>query len=129
MGEVGPINLSTLVLTPAVNLENLKEKTNVKETINPNATLIQNLANLLIHTSNSTVLAASQALKHVLATGEGKIALDLFAKNVSKILPLLTPFINALSSTTIDRNVISKSAYDASIDPQIDLEKFSISML
>ena len=126
LGELGPINLSTLVLKPSAQIQNQRKFSADKANYEPIQKLIQSLATFLLHHSNTTVHAASQALKHVLATSAGKTALDNFSTEGNQILPFLSPFTNSLSSATIDKNAISKSAVDASIDPHIDLEYFDI---
>ena len=90
-----------------------------------NCELVQNLLSFMVCKENSTVLASSQALKYVLSTADGKIVLETLSKQNNKVLPFLTPFVNALNSKNIDTNVVSKSAPDAESDPHINQEKFN----
>ena len=129
LGEIGPINLSTLVLTPIIEMETRRHQPGTAEiNTTANHALIQNLVKLLVHEDNCTLLAAAQALKHILATGDGEAVLDMLAHNNNNLLPILNPFINALSSTTIDINAISKRACDVSLDTHMEHDKFMSSV-
>ena len=74
---------------------------------------------------NNTVLAASQALKYVLSTDDGKTVIEELSNQKNKLSLFLNPFINALNSKTIDKNVVSKSAHDIRDDPHINAEWFN----
>ena len=87
--------------------------------------VVKNLLDYMVCKNNNTVLAASQALKYVLSTDEGKTVIEKLSNQKNKLSLFLNPFINALNSKTIDKNVVSKSAHDIRDDPHINAEWFN----
>ena len=82
LGEIGPVNLSTLVLTPALRHKHENEyfdSTNNHITI-ADPKVVQNLLNFVVNGNHSTGAAAAQALKHVLKTTKGAAVLDRLQK-------------------------------------------------
>ena len=144
LAEIGPVNLSTLVLSPAkVEFFNCSDKRqeigNAAVTCNQ---VVKSLINLTINKDQETSVAAAQALKHVLATKQGR---DLVLLNEHKsasetgnrdsfeikgeigkaFFSLLAPFVNALSTTTIDADAIS-SRGTTEVQQHIEYEKFKM---
>ena len=121
LGELGPINLSTLVLTPTTST--LNETTgSIKENnaTSKNIELVQNLLSYMVCKDNATVSAASKALKYILSTTDGKNLLEVLSRQKNPLSLYLIPFMNALNSKTIDKNVVSKSAADIKDDHHIN---------
>ena len=110
LGEIGPVNLSTLIFKPSS--ANQEDKVVV---------VVKSLVEYLVNDSVETSEAASQALKHVLATSESQIEFD------QDLAHLLLPFRKALSNASFDLDAISRKGNDndgALLDP----DRFKVSV-
>jgi len=109
LGEIGPLNLNTLVLNPAKPLESIPVLITklilnyivANDQVRNTKTFVENVESFYFVKLQATSSGAVIALKHVLCTKEGK---DTFEKELREpeFSELVAPFNGPLCSATID---------------------------
>ena len=123
LGEIGPLNLSTFLLTPPPD--------SLESDASPTICVIRSLVNYLLEDSVETSNASAQALKHILYTTKAQQDLEKFERSLSmkegvwahQISLLMHPFKNAMTKGVYDYNAIAVKG--ESEEPEaINLEEF-----